>query len=137
MTGSESFWPDNFEQLDVVPPAKILLEQAGALAKKTSGKLKMSVRTRTDSSGSESYITAVLRAQGVNYSYELLKLHHSLDFFPVNVYEIHGEEVKRSCDTEEAFKTTLKQILSGEKTRRVLAALIARVSEGAEEEPPF
>jgi hypothetical protein len=139
-------WPDDFGKIDVVPPVAILREQAEVLKEKTKGLIQGLVQlsnapsgsfddpgqpwttaTSTIPTGKESgsfFHTFYLVAPSLDsYSYRLFGVRHPLESYPL---EIYFDEKKRVCHNEDEFIQQLKEVLSSEKTKKVVKAILSQ-----------
>jgi hypothetical protein len=120
-------WPDEFGMGTQKPPFAILREQADRLATKTKGLVEGLVTTE----GNQSRLFHVfyLRVPSMEgYTYRLLRVTQPLDpWYPLHVSatDSGGKEYTRKADSEEQFIAILREILSSEGTKRIMAALLA------------
>ncbi len=139
-----NLWGD-LSTLEVVrTPKSILEEQAAVLRQATQGMLTAEVvdagwRTVSGKHGSllnfpfdNAKDTAKnfaydfeLVAPAMNYRYTLLTVVHDIDLYPV---QLVGPAIPGSarCDDEDAFVVRVQEILSSDKTRRVLSRLLSQ-----------
>ena len=122
MATQPDFWGD-IEFESIVTPAKILREQASLLGKKTQNMVEANVRTQTFRGLFYHSFNLVVPTLD-NYTYELFKISHAADLYPVMIVS----EANEKLDTEDQFKECVHQILSSEKTKRVVANLLAQVN---------
>lgn len=118
-------------------PRSILKEQAAILFRITNGKLRGEVRTSSCSifdkpffahlsSHDNNYIihSLYVNAPSINYSFELLKVIHSLVLiYPLAVKNSSTDE-EFQCVDEKEFIATLESIMQHETNRKVIQNLL-------------
>jgi hypothetical protein len=103
-------------------PASILREQASLLGAKTKNTIEGQVETWT--SGSKFYHSFNLVVPALdNYSYELFKISHE-----VNLYPVHVGFPLIEAKNEEAFVNWLAQKLSSAETKSIIGNLLAQAN---------
>lgn len=144
MAASErSLWPqDLFTTVETQrTPLALLREQATLLGEKTKNLVEAKVTTDTEPlwayfrEGVSSFknpdlsnrcfvqtFKLVSTALG-NYTYELFRLVHPIEGYPLKVFFQDSEQLVKS---EEELIDVLKAIFANEKTRRVIQAMIAQ-----------
>ncbi|MGB0010130.1 MAG: hypothetical protein WBQ03_00905 [Candidatus Sulfotelmatobacter sp.] len=120
---ADDFWPDDIGESSVVTPVSILKEQAAALGPKTKGLVTAGVVPTQ--SGNPQYLAYIfsLVAPAVSYRYQLLTVTHPISLYPVNAAY---KGINKNLLGEIEFKAWLKEVLSSEETKRIVAALIAQ-----------
>ena len=120
---ADDFWPDDIGESSIVTPVSILKEQAAALAPKTKGLVTAEVLpTQTGNPQFLAYIF-YLSAPTVNYRYQLLTVTHPISLYPVGA---SYRNTTKSLPSENEFRAWLKEALSSDETKRIVAALIAQ-----------
>jgi hypothetical protein len=148
-------WPDDIEHTTLKAPVTILKEQGALLARKTGNIVGgLADRTQLIARGSPDdrfRYSFYLSAPAINYVYQLLKISHSDDLYPVEITageELYaelpdelrskliddGSGVKLIADSEDKFMEILKAIFATEKVRKVIGAIIAQSGVGTEPE---
>ncbi len=139
-----NFFDDVIEETSVKPPIAVLKELAQELAQKTQGLLvgKVEQSNRSNDFSLEFYITAPSLN---NYSYEVFRVKHNLNFYPLmltktadmgtgeglaaraglsSVVTGYGaDEVKNL----EKFEEKLKIIFSSPEVKKVINGLLAQI----------
>jgi len=104
-------------------PASILREQGSLLGAKTNHMIEGEVETQI--SGSNFYHAFNLVVPSLdNYSYELFKIWHGINLYPVAFGYQSGEQLA----SEEAFINWLGQMLSSAETKRIVGNLLAQAN---------
>jgi hypothetical protein len=104
-------------------PASILREQASLLGAKTKNAIEGQIETQI--SGGMFYHSFNLVVPALdNYSYELLKVWHGVNLYPVSYGYQRGERL----ENEEAFVDWLGQTLSSAETKRIIGNLLAQAN---------
>lgn len=62
-----------------------------------------------------------------NYKYSVLQIKYPIQFYPLRLVDLANEEHLYSCSDEEAFERALEEVLSSEKVRGVIDALLNQV----------
>ena len=123
----DDLWPVEFDTGPEPPPLTILRAQAERLARKTKGLVEAFVTTE----GNQSSLFHVfyLRVPSMEgYTYRLLRVTQHLDPpYPLHITaaDRSGKEDTRQADSEEQFIAILREILSSEATKKIVAALLA------------
>jgi hypothetical protein len=130
---SDSFWGTIPVAENIASPYSILKEQAEFLATGTGQLLTGEVQKKAD--GNLFIIKFFIRAKALNnYKYSLLTVTHDVHLYPVEVLSSQ-DPFPKPCRNESEFKDILRNILSSEKTRSVVQALLAQIRD--EDEIPF
>jgi hypothetical protein len=120
---ADDFWPDDIGESSIVTPVSILKEQAAALGPKTKGLVTAEVLpTQT---GNPQYLAYIfhLVAPAVNYRYQMFTVTHPISLYPVTT---SYRNTSSSLTGETEFRAWLKELLSSDETKRIVAALIAQ-----------
>ncbi len=136
MTDINDLWGTLPEMEEIRTPYTVLLEQASLLEEKTNSLLIGRV---------ERYLSpddpSVPQQQGElellivapeldDYSYVVLSITYPVaTLYPVTVEYGNEDDKSIICHSEQELLRALKRILSSEKTRRVIANLLAQISE--------
>jgi hypothetical protein len=102
-------------------PVSILREQASLLSTKTKNTIEGQVETQIDGNMFYHAFNFVVPALD-NYSYELFKVSHE-----VNLYPVYTGRIPPARD-EEAFLHWLGQELSSPETKRIIGNLLAQAN---------
>jgi hypothetical protein len=62
-----------------------------------------------------------------NYTFSIVNVRHSAQLYPATVADLASREHSGTCGDEEEFEQALYKILSSEKVRKVIAALLADI----------
>lgn len=125
---AESFW-DLPDVATVRTPLGILREQAGALTAATNGRLVGFVDSRQGAENSLN-LSLFIRVPALDdYAYRLLEYYQPPEMYP-------GELVSRGwegsiIESPDKFEQDLREILSSDVTKRVVASLLAQVRDVA------
>jgi hypothetical protein len=106
-------------------PHSILLEQAEVLTQQTSGVLVGRV-TREISIVSDFKSTLQIVAPSLNYVYDVLSLHYSVNLYPVSV-EPSSSLPGARAENEIQLKAELKRVLTSEFVRKAVSGLLAQI----------
>jgi hypothetical protein len=104
-------------------PASILREQASLLGSKTNHLIEGQVDTQVSGSRFNHSFNLVAPALE-NYSYELFRIWHEVNIYPVSYGYQRGEQL----ENEEAFVDWLGQKLSSVETKRIIGNLLAQAN---------
>lgn len=128
----ESFWavPD---LTNVRTPLSILREQAAALTEQTKGVLVGEVDVTRDDNGDLRIRMDVVSPALNNYRYRILSYKQPISMYPGTLFaevmavnKLQPKDAIKIVDNESDFISDIKIVLSSEKTKEVLAALIAQ-----------
>jgi hypothetical protein len=64
-----------------------------------------------------------------NYTISLLKVTYPVELYPAGVFSL-VDQIERFCSDEEAFEQGIGEILSSQKVRRIVSALLSDVHVG-------
>ena len=115
--------PDLWGEIQVAvvrTPAAILREQAALLGQKTGYTIHGKVETETSGTDFYHYFKLVVPALD-DYTYELLRVKHSIDLYPVTAD-------RKEYKTEAEFTDWLRGKLSSPDTRRIVGNLLAQAN---------
>jgi hypothetical protein len=104
-------------------PVSILREQAGLLGPKTHNLIEAKVETEAGEGDGFMHSFYLVVPALDNYRYRLFKIYHPIGLYPV---QVAGQDVR--LQTEETFNEWLRERLSSEQTKRIVANLLAQVS---------
>jgi len=125
---SKSLWGSIGDEPVFRTPTAILKEQAAALAQQTDDLLrgKVVVVAKADTFLLDLSIVAPLLD---NYKFDVLHVEHGVEQYPASIVpawlRYQAGEV-RKCANEESFTAALESILSSERVRKIVHALIAQ-----------
>jgi hypothetical protein len=120
----ESLWPDDFGTTQTTPPVVILKEQAALLGPLTKNIVEGRVRSMQD--GGRFMHDLFLFAPALsNYSYELVRMWHDLDFYPADLIYLPTSS-RAKANTEAELKDHLRTFFAEPKTRSIISALISQ-----------
>ena len=128
MSEIESFWGE-IPTPDALPdlPNRILKEQGSLLTEATDGAL---IGETVTSDRKKQAFSAALRIKVPslnNYIYNVVFIEYPINIYPVTVTDRTGGE-KSTCKDLDELRGKLKQILSSERVKAVVSALLAQVS---------
>ena len=133
-------WPSDIEVSELVSPATILRGQATLLGMKTKNLVEGKVELAQDSGDKKfKYVFYLVAPALKNYIYRLLSVEYPVDLYPVTIrFESKKSKAEDSFDSESShfiakdyddFVTKLGKVLSDERTKRVISALISHSRE--------
>ncbi|MEL7142281.1 MAG: hypothetical protein AAGL08_08680 [Cyanobacteria bacterium J06573_11] len=132
MSEIKSLWGEIPTSTDLPDlPNKILKEQGAWLTEATDGSL---IGETMLSNSQEQNFAATLRIKvpSLNsYVYNVVQISYPINIYPVTVSNLTETKSKVVCKDVEEYKQTLKQILSSDKVKAVITALLAQVSAQA------
>ncbi|MEM9543420.1 MAG: hypothetical protein AAGA60_28495 [Cyanobacteria bacterium P01_E01_bin.42] len=133
----ESLWGEIPTSENLRTPYTILQEQASILSESTQGLLLGEVvpmpytnRPYLSLSPNQRQFYGVLRIKVpslTNYTYSLLEVEYPIQTYPIFVRNLAGEDDKYECEDEEGFKAAVKDILSSDEVRQVIAILLSQI----------
>ena len=126
---SDNLWGDLPEVEDLRTPASILKEQATRLTEMTAGALRGKT-TYLQLAGGKFNLELRIVAQPLQgYEYTVAKITHPIEQYPLTITaDLGGERVWRaSCTDEAEFVAALREVLTADKTRAVIASLLAQI----------
>lgn len=121
-------WGDISPAETLRTPTAILREQASLLAQKTRGLIEGDVRVRAR--GDEIEIGFYIVAPSLNnYHYHVLDLTHTLDIYPVEVFDrgIADTDQPKTCTNEKSLVEEIKRVFEQDRVRAVLRGLLAQI----------
>jgi len=122
MAAQTDLWGD-IQAKAIRTPVSILREQATLLGPKTQNLIEAKVATTTELGTFFHSFNLVVPALD-SYTYRLFRVSHQIELYPIRV---HGDPIVDLAD-EGAFSDWLRQRLSSEETKRIIASLTAQAS---------
>jgi hypothetical protein len=123
----DDLWPDDILFLEQRAPVTILKDQAFALGKRTQNIVIADVRSHQDVMGTRKFEHSfVIRAPSLNYEYQLFSVTHDIELYPVQLFFEDFKEGRAFAGSEREFLRLLQEVLSSDKTRKVVAAIYAQ-----------
>jgi hypothetical protein len=122
MAAQTDLWGD-IQAEAIRTPVSILREQATLLGPKTQNLIEAKVATTTELGTFFHSFNLVVPAQD-SYTYRLFRISRQIELHPIRV---HGDPIVDLAN-EGAFRDWLRQRLSSEETRRIIASLTAQAS---------
>jgi hypothetical protein len=120
-------WPQ-IEQSQVVPPVAVLREQAALLGKKTNHLLEGRVVTRTTGSGGFVHSFYIVAPTLDDYTYKLFEIEHGANQYPVDAPRPEPPVyLKVALASEQELLDYIREILSSDRTKRVVGSLLAQI----------
>jgi len=105
-------------------PKLILSEQAGELQSQTNGKLKGRVELQSNADRITLILSIVVPGLN-NYKLDLISYQQPVEMYPGTI-RASLQQFKKEIQNEQDFVDTLAQILSSDKTKSIIAALLAQ-----------
>lgn len=140
----DNLWPSMVDIPQLRGPLQILREQAQFLGGMTGQLLEArvqqqvlsrsttvprdvypSIREWLQDGGQVFVLTFEIYAEALEYVYEVLTVYHNIELYPV----LHIDEPRMSLKNEEELKAFLASQLRSERTKSVIAALLAQLRE--------
>lgn len=126
----KNLWGELDVEENIRTPTAILKEQADALSTLTKGILDG--RVGIDQGGKGLILEFFIVARAINgYSYELLNVTHDVELYPAYVFTQTNNRGRVECNDEQEFEDYLGEILSSNKVKRIISALIAQSKEAS------
>lgn len=146
-------WPDDITtHTGLKAPVTILKEQGTLLGRKTSNIVEgMILKSPIDTKDFFEYDFYLVAPALGDYRYQLLRIKHSVDLYPLSIYiggdvfeelsaEVKGQAAATAgeyqhalkADSEDRFMEILRAIFATQKVRRVIEAIIAQSGVGVE-----
>ena len=125
--------------VEIKPPVAILAEQAGLVGEMTNNILEGKIDNQGQGKTFAYELDIVAPALN-NYVYAVLRIEHSIQFYPLRIMsyaEPSFFDKPQECKDEIEFVNTLEQILSSNKVRAVLSALLIQSRAFPKQESPF
>jgi len=121
----ENLWPTEFGEIGLRTPVSILREQALALGERTANIVVGRVSPAGAPAGKFRHVLS-LYCPPLAYQTTFLYVDHELGLYPADIF-IDGEENTpiRANDPEE-FSRRLREIFSRDKTKKLIASLLAQ-----------
>jgi len=120
---AENMWGEIVEPVQAKTPTAILREQAAILNQLTRGFLIGSVEQEPTVNNSLTYTLSITAPAVNNHKFRILTVQYSITIYPLTLTD-HTTQVQRNCLNEEAFASTLRNILSSMQVKRVISALM-------------
>ena len=132
MPNDTDFWAPDFAATAVTTPKVILQQQAALLSQKTGDVLQGQVTvTPPQPPSSDFAVVFELYLPSLDYRYKLLNIEHPVSLYPLKMWSMSpdiGTEYW-DCPSEAVFKESLRQILSGPETTKLVSAMIAQTQD--------
>lgn len=122
MAAQTDFWGD-LQLSPVITPVMILREQAALLGAKTHRQIEASVETRASDGIFYHSFNLVVPALD-NYTYQLFRICHGIDLYPVLVETPRGALKMHS---EYDFLLWLREKLSSQSTKQVISSILGQI----------
>lgn len=123
MTQINSLWPTDFGEVPVLTPVAILRQQGGALGQQTQNIVIGRVETSGD--GQLFYQNFSLYCPPLGYQVLLLQVRHGIDLYPAEII-VTGEGSPLAAASSDELKSKLKEVFAHERTKKIIASLIAQ-----------
>jgi len=126
---TDSLWGEIPETPLIRPPVLVLKEQGELLEQLTKGLLNC--RIGREQSDSDTVLRFSIVAPALNnYRYVLLTVVHGVELFPADLID-EAEHIRRPCNGEVEFLEALRGVFQSERTKRVIAGLLAQIQLGS------
>jgi len=126
----KNLWGDIPESPAIRPPVAILKEQGDLLETLTKGLLEGRVLREQDAFSRTVLRFAIVAPALNNYTFVLLQVVHDIELYPANLKSIVESLTFPTCTNEDEFLNGLSTIFQSEKTKRVIAGLLAQIQQG-------
>jgi hypothetical protein len=123
---ARDFWPVDIGVVNFLTPSAILREQASLLGRKTKNLIEAEVVTGPHTDGSIMH-QFYLVVPAMDYSYRLFSVNHGVELYPLDIYFGSGPGPFARAASEEEFIGQLKNLLSSEKTKKVIQSLLGQI----------
>lgn len=125
-----SLWPEDIIAPSTqVAPVTILRAQASALGQKSGNLVTAEVRTAGTKSGDLSHEFFLIAPPLDFYRYALFTVTHPItEFYPLSLENQRGE--REEIQDEDSFVASLRRILASEDIKKVIALLLAQMTQG-------
>lgn len=117
-------WPTDIAVATLITPKAILQQQASLLGQKTGNLVEAEVVTSSGNNMITHSVFLVAPALG-QYRYLLLRVIHPIDFYPLTI-SFEPMNHSTTATSQEVFIEELGKILSSEKTKAIIQALVAQ-----------
>ena len=129
---THSFWGLDFEEESLEEtPRQVLIQQAEVLGEITNDLLRGAVNTRKDPQYSEyllhDFVVVAPRLDG--YRFKILQISQPITIYPLEIRGGMLEEEVIECNNIDEFKKYVKEILSSEKTKKVIQSLYVQSND--------
>jgi hypothetical protein len=126
----KNLWGDIPKPDHLITPSNILKEQASILTEETKGLLVGEIKRELP--GNNPFVVELrIKAPALNgYVHGVLEVKYGIELYPALVRGLAISE-SMTCSTQEEFEEALGKILSSDRVRQVIAALLAQVTEEA------
>lgn len=128
-TDIASFWPPDLTGVEFSPPSAILAEAASQLVVKTQSLVEGKTRSGRNTSGDIVHHLLLVVPALEGYQYELVKLRHAVEAYPVLVTFV-PEGVRRNFQDETQLREFLRAALASDRTKHILGSLMAQARVG-------
>ncbi|MDM8558458.1 hypothetical protein [Candidatus Parabeggiatoa sp. HSG14] len=128
MMAIENLWGEFLQVNKTRTPYHILWEQAKLLGNMTKNELTGEIERHTKRSNllDEGFILEFLIfAPVLDYTYSVLSVRHGITMYPLRISSSTGKSDK--CENEEEFLKSLKEVLSSEHLKKVIAGLLTQI----------
>jgi hypothetical protein len=119
-----SLWGDLSTLRSIRTPKTILVEQADILNTTTEGVIRAQV-TANQNHGNLTYTLSLVAPVLNNYAYTVCVVTHDINVYPCKIFDSQAN-AWLACQDEGELKEKLGAILSSEKTRHVIEALLSQ-----------
>lgn len=126
-----NLWGEIPETPDVRPPGVVLKEQGDLLETLTKGLLESRIAREQGANNNKTILKFSIVAPALNnYTFVLLQVNHDVELYPAYLRASAESGNFQLCNNEDEFLSGLAAIFQSEKTKRVIAGLLAQVQQG-------
>lgn len=130
MPNDDDFWAPDFSGTAVTTPKAILQQQGALLSQKTGDVLQGQVTSTPQPSG-DFQVVFELYLPSLDYRYKLLNIEHPVSIYPLKMWSMSPDVGTEywDCPNEAVFKESLRQILGGAETTKLVSAMVAQTQD--------
>ena len=121
---SDNLWPTDFGTIGEKTPVSILREQGGALGARTGNTVLGRVVTGGATPGKFQQVFSIY-CPPLSYQMKLFEVDHDIALYPANIF-VDGIPDPFIANNPDEFTAHLKAIFSLDKTKKIIASLIAQ-----------
>jgi hypothetical protein len=119
-----SLWGDLSTLKSIRTPKSMLTEQADILNQLTGGLIRAQVNASQN--GASLNFTLLIIAPALNnYNFTVCIISHDVNIYPCKIYS-YEDNTWQDCENEEELKVKLRNVLSSDKTKRIIEALLSQ-----------
>jgi hypothetical protein len=119
-----SLWGDPSTLKSIRTPKTMLTEQADFLNQTTGGLIRAQVNA-TQNGANLSFSLSIIAPVLNNYNFTVCMVTHDVNIYPCKIYSSE-DNTWQDCENEEELRVRLRTVLSSDKTRRIIEALLSQ-----------